>query len=192
VLPGTWGQCAVETGTCSFAGTKTVAFGAQGKYDYATVTGGTACSNTVFGDPDQGVSKACYIAPAPSTAGAWQQCATETGTCSFAGTETVAFGAQGKYDYATVTGGTACSTAVFGDPAYGVPKTCAIQAPPPAATTWTPCAAETITCTVVGTHDIAFGAGGQYAYRTVSGATACGDAVFGDPAPGQVKACYVQ
>ena len=106
VLPGTWSQCAVETGTCSFAGTETVAFGAQGKYDYATVTGGTACSNTVFGDPDQGVSKACYIAPAPPTAGTWQQCATETGTCSFAGTETVAFGAQGKYDYATVTGGT--------------------------------------------------------------------------------------
>lgn len=141
LLPGTWSQCAVETGTCSFAGTETVAFGAQGKYDYATVTGGTACSNTVFGDPDQGASKACYVEPAPTAsaaAGAWQQCATETGTYSFAGIETVAFGAQGRYNYATVTGGTACSNTVLGDRDQGISKTCAIEAAPPAVTTWTP------------------------------------------------------
>ncbi|WP_370383576.1 family 78 glycoside hydrolase catalytic domain, partial [Catenulispora sp. GAS73] len=119
-LPGTWSECAAETGTCSFTGTDTVAFGAQGKYNYATVTGGTACNNTLFGDPDPGVRKACYIEPAPTTTGVWQQCAAETGTCSFAGTDTVAFGAQGKYNYATVTGGTACNNTLFGDPDPGV------------------------------------------------------------------------
>jgi alpha-L-rhamnosidase len=191
-LPGTWQQCAVETGTCSFAGTETVAFGAQGKYEYATVTGGTACNDTVFGDPAYGVSKACYVEAAPPTANVWQQCAVETGTCSFAGSETVAFGGQGKYEYATVTGGTACDDTVFGDPAYGVSKACYIEAPPPAATTWTPCSAETVACTFTGTHEVAFGAGGQYAYGTFTGGTPCDDALFGDPAPGQVKTCYTQ
>ncbi|MEZ0109916.1 alpha-L-rhamnosidase [Catenulispora sp. EB89] len=191
-LSGTWTPCATETNTCSFTGTQTVAFGAQGKYHYATETGGVACSNSVFGDPDSGVSKACYIEPAPTTSGAWQQCAAETGTCSFAGTETVAFGAQSDYNYATATGGAACNDATFGDPDQGVSKACSLQAPPPVATTWTPCSAETIACTFTGTHDVAFGADGHYAYGTFTGATPCDDAVFGDPAPGQVKACYVQ
>nr|WP_323746129.1 family 78 glycoside hydrolase catalytic domain [Catenulispora pinisilvae] len=192
-LPGTWSQCAAETGTCSFAGTDTVAFGAQGKYNYATVTGGTACSNTVFGDPDENVSKACYAEPAPTTtAGVWQECAAETGTCSFAGTDTVAFGAQGKYNYATATDGTACSDTVFGDPDEGVSKACYVEAPPPAATTWTPCSAETVSCVVTGTHEVAFGADGRYEYGTVTGDVACDDTVFSDPDPGQVKACYIQ
>lgn len=191
-LPGTWTQCAAETGTCSFTGTDTVAFGAQGKYDYATESSGVACSDTVFGDPDYGVSKACYVEPAPPAAGVWQQCAAETGTCSFAGTDTVAFGAQGKYDYATVTGGTACDDAVFGDPDPGVSKACFMMAPPPVATTWTPCAAETITCVFAGTEEVAFGTNGQYSYGTFTGGTPCADAVFGDPIPGQVKACYIE
>jgi alpha-L-rhamnosidase len=191
-LPGTWTECATETNTCAFSGTDTVAFGAQGKYDYATETNGVACSNTILGDPDYGVSKACYIEPAPTATGVWQQCATETGTCSFAGTETVAFGAQGKYNYATVTGGTACSDTVFGDPDQGVSKACYIESPPPVTTTWTPCSAETVACTFSGTHDVAFGANGQYSLGTFTGGTPCSDSVFGDPDPAHGKVCYVQ
>ncbi|MEY9862993.1 hydroxylamine reductase (hybrid-cluster protein), partial [Catenulispora sp. GAS73] len=103
-----------------------------------------------------------------------------------------AFGAQGKYNYATVTGGTACNNTLFGDPDPGVPKACYIEAPPPGVTTWTPCSAETINCAFTGTHEVAFGANGRYGYSTVTGNTACDDAVFGDPDPGQVKACYIQ
>jgi alpha-L-rhamnosidase len=191
-LPGTWTECAAETGTCSFTGTDTVAFGAQGKYDYATETNGVACSDTVFGDPDYGVSKACYVEPAPTAVGVWQQCAAETGTCSFAGTATVAFGAQVDFNYATITGGTACDDTVFGDPDYGVSKACYIEAPPPVATTWTPCAAETSTCAFSGTEEVAFGANGLYIYGTFTGGTPCDNTVFTDPIPGVVKACYIE
>jgi len=191
-LPGTWTQCAAETGTCSFTGTDTVAFGAQGKFNYATATTATACSNTVFGDPAPGIHKACYVEAAPPTSNVWQPCADETGTCSFAGAATVAFGAAGQFHYATVSNGTACTNAVFGDPAPGTHKTCFFEAAPPTVTTWTPCAAETATCTFTGTHEVAYGAAGLYYYGTFTGGTPCGNTVFGDPASGTAKTCYVQ
>ncbi|MEW2517049.1 family 78 glycoside hydrolase catalytic domain [Actinacidiphila alni] len=191
-LPGTWTRCAAETGTCTVSGTQTVAFGAQGKYAYTTATGSVACTNTVFGDPDQGVSKACYAQTAPPATGVWQSCAVETGNCSFSGTQTVAFGAQGKYAYTTATGSVACTNTVFGDPITNVSKSCSLTAPPPAATTWTPCAAETAGCVFTGTREVAFGADGHYAYGTFTGGTACTNAVFGDPAPGRPKTCFVQ
>ncbi|WP_432834851.1 family 78 glycoside hydrolase catalytic domain [Dactylosporangium sp. CA-092794] len=187
-LPGTWPRCATETGTCSFTGTNTVAFGAQGRYAYATPTNGTACSNGVFGDPAPNIGKACYFMSAPP----WAQCATETGTCSFAGTLTVAFGAQGRYAYATITGGTACTNAVFGDPAPNVGKACYLTSAPPDVTTWTPCAAETRTCAFTGTHEVAYGASGRYTYARLTNGTPCDNTIFGDPIPGTVKACYVQ
>lgn len=191
-LPGTWSLCAPETGTCSSAGTFTVAFGARGRFAYATVTNSVACSNTVFGDPVSGVAKACYASVAPPASGVWQRCAGETGTCAFAGVGTVAYGASGAYRQATLTGGTSCGNAVFGDPIPGTGKACYLAAPPPTVTTWTPCAAETKTCVLTGTHQVAYGAAGRYAYGTFTGDVACGNAVFGDPAPNQAKICYSQ
>ncbi|WP_051367074.1 family 78 glycoside hydrolase catalytic domain [Hamadaea tsunoensis] len=190
VLPGDWTLCAQETGTCSTAGT--VAFGAQGRFAYATTAAPVACGNTVFGDPVFGVAKACYVTAAPPTGAGWQRCAGETGSCSFAGTATVAYGAGGKFAYATVGNGTSCTNAVFGDPVPGTGKACYLHAPPPAVATWTPCAAETKTCAVSGSHLLAYGAGGRYFYGTFGSDTVCGNAVFGDPAPGQAKTCYLQ
>nr|WSY51804.1 hypothetical protein OG999_17830 [Streptomyces sp. NBC_00886] len=57
----TWTTCAAEAGTCAFTGTHEVAFGANGRYFYGTFTGGTPCTNTVFGDPISGTSKSCYV-----------------------------------------------------------------------------------------------------------------------------------
>ena len=53
---------AAENSTCSFAGTATVAFGANGTFTYHSTTGGTPCKIAVFGDLDldPGVVKACY------------------------------------------------------------------------------------------------------------------------------------
>ena len=121
---GGWSQCASENGTCSFTGTMTVAYGASGHYYYQSLTGGTACSNSVFGDPIVGTAKACYTSALP-TGGVWtNQCAQENGTCSFSGTMVVAYGANGQYYYGTYTNGTACSNSVFGDPIYGTAKAC--------------------------------------------------------------------
>src|SRR4051812_21657697 len=53
--------CATENNTCAFTGTRQVAYGANTSYTIKTLTGGTPCTNGVFGDPIQGVVKACYL-----------------------------------------------------------------------------------------------------------------------------------
>ncbi len=192
-LPGTWPKCAVENGTCAVNGDSVLAFGAAGRFDYADATSATACDVAVFGDPADGVAKSCYAEPAAPATNVWTRCAAEDGTCSFSGVMTVAYGANGSYAYATLGGGgTPCTNAVFGDPAADAAKSCYLVGAPPTFTTWTTCAAENGTCSFTGTHEVAYGADGHYAYGSLSGGTACSTAVFGDPAPGTVKACYLQ
>ena len=62
--PAGYTACAAENGTCSFTGTQSVAYGADGISAYQTLTGGTACGNAVSGDPDYGTVKACFLLPA--------------------------------------------------------------------------------------------------------------------------------
>jgi hypothetical protein len=106
---------------------------------------------------------------------------------------TIAYGAGGKYKFATLGGGgTACDNAVFTDPAPGTAKACYLLGAPPSFTTWKACATENGTCALSGTHEVAFGVNGSYHFGSFAGATPCTDGVFGDPASGTVKACYVQ
>jgi len=191
-LPGTWTLCAAESETCAFSGTATVAFGANGKFNYATLSNGTTCSDTVLGDPLYGTVKACYVETSPPTANIWTQCSVENATCAFSGTMTVAFGANGKFNYATLSNGTACTTGVFPDPIVGTVKACYVIAPPTTTVTWTSCAAENGTCSFSGTHEVAYGANGQFFYQNISGSTSCSNSVFGDPDQGVVKTCYYQ
>jgi len=54
--------CAKEDQRCSFSGTKDVAYGAEGKFNYKyNITGGIDCDNETFGDPNYLVEKACFI-----------------------------------------------------------------------------------------------------------------------------------
>jgi hypothetical protein len=192
VLPGTWAQCASENGTCTLNGTSAVAFGANGRFTYTTATGSTPCTTGVFGDPASGVVKSCYAEAAPPATDIWSACASENNTCAFSGVMTVAYGANGNYRYATLPGGTPCTNAVFGDPISGTAKTCSVVSPPPTFATWTTCAAENGTCSFTGTHEVAYGANGQYFYGSFSGGTPCANGVFGDPASGTAKYCYYQ
>ena len=65
------------------------------------------------------------IADISSGPDGYQFCAYEDGfDCSFDGTASVAFGSDGLFNYATLTDGTACSSAIFGDPNPGQPKRC--------------------------------------------------------------------
>jgi beta-glucanase (GH16 family) len=121
-----WTQCASENQNCSFSGSAAVAYGANGQFAYGNFTNGVSCSNGVFGDPDYGVGKSCFVStsfvsPAP---GVWTQCANENGTCSFSGTMNVAYGNSGHYTYGTYTNSVSCSNSVFPDPDYGVFKAC--------------------------------------------------------------------
>jgi hypothetical protein len=58
---GSWVFCANEGQLCSFTGTRSVRYGANGVYVFKTLTNGTMCTNSVFGDPLFGVEKQCYI-----------------------------------------------------------------------------------------------------------------------------------
>ncbi len=59
-----------------------------------------------------------------TTTPTWTNCATENGTCSFTGTRDVRYGTATSYVTKTFTGSVKCSNSVFGDPAYGVVKSC--------------------------------------------------------------------
>jgi alpha-L-rhamnosidase len=122
--PTGYTACAAENGTCSFSGTQSVAYGADGIFTYQTLSGGTACDNAVFGDPDYGMTKSCYAGPVTTGPSGSTFCAPENGLCSFTGTQTVAFGAGSSFTDKTLTAGTPCTDAVFGDPDYGVVKAC--------------------------------------------------------------------
>ena len=66
----TWTFCATEGGVCAFTGTLDVRYGGNGLYATRTLTGGTPCTNAVFGDPAPGIAKHCdtsgsTVAPPP-------------------------------------------------------------------------------------------------------------------------------
>ena len=123
-------QCAVENMTCTVSGTKPeyVVYGANGQYfSKANVTGSITCNNTTFGgDPIPGTVKACYSGLTQPPQSPYTLCAPENGSCSFTGTQNVAFGANGHFFYKTnVTSPITCNNATFGgDPIPGTVKSC--------------------------------------------------------------------
>ena len=57
----------------------------------------------------------------------WTTCANESGFCSFSGTAQVRYGAGSSWVTGTFTNGVACNNSVFGDPDFGVVKSCQVQ-----------------------------------------------------------------
>lgn len=55
-----WTWCADENGTCSFSGTKTVAYGRNCTFAQQTATNSISCNNATFGDPLVGTLKKCF------------------------------------------------------------------------------------------------------------------------------------
>lgn len=183
-------RCAGEGGTCSFSGTRAVAYGA-GAYTYKTVTGSTACTSVAFGgDPAPNLLKSCYVADAGGPPG-YTVCAAEGSTCSVPGyNRDVVYGANGNFAHQVTKGSVTCTNAHFGDPIDGVAKSCYL---PPAGGPpggWTKCADQNGTCSAVAGQPVMYGAYGAFTVITAVGDTACTDATFGDPIPGESKACY--
>ncbi len=56
----TYVYCSDEGGTCNFSGTRNVRYGANDVFAVMSFTGGTACTNLVFGDPIVNVFKQCW------------------------------------------------------------------------------------------------------------------------------------
>ena len=147
--------------------------------------------------------------PTTSTVTNWITCASENGTCSFSGTRQVRYGANGTYAYKSASGSISCSNAVFGDPVFGVAKTCSYAetttrtsttpttttpttsptTTTPSIQTWTRCATENGTCSFSGTRQVRYGANNVFSYKSATGAIACSNGEFGDPVYGVQKYC---
>jgi hypothetical protein len=190
--PSGYTACASEGGTCPVTGTRMVAYGANGAFSYRLMSAATACTNAVFGDPFYQVAKSCYLAPAGAPAGGWTQCAAEGGSCTVAGSQTLAYGANGSFGYLTASGTVSCSNGTFGgDPIANVAKACYARSGAPSGY-GTLCAAENGNCSFTGQQTVAFGGAGTFVYRTFTGGTACTVAAFGtDPSYGVAKSCYL-
>jgi alpha-L-rhamnosidase len=158
----------------------------------AGITGASADANYVY---LTGVQPGTYsVAANPGNYGVptgFTQCASENGTCSVTGTQSVAFGANGIYSYTTESSSTACTTAALADPDYGVIKSCYTGpvTSGPSGTTY--CGPESALCAFSGTRTVYFGAGSDWTSKSLSGGTPCTDAVFPDPDFGVVKACFL-
>jgi len=190
--PTDWMFCAPEGGFCAFTGAMEVRYGANDSFFFKTLTDGTACTNAVFGDPAPNTPKQCAIRipSTPPPPGDWVFCATEGGECAFTGTMDVRYGANGSFVVKTLTDGTACTNAVFGDPAPNIPKHCAIRTPStPPPMQWTFCAPEGGVCAFTGTMAVRYGANDSFVVKTLTDGTACTNQVFGDPAPNVAKSC---
>ena len=126
-LPVGFSICATENATCAVSGTQTAAFGANGIYSYKSVSAAFTCNAAAFNaDADFGVVKTCALGPAVAAPLNATFCASENGLCSFSGVRTVAYGTATAYRTLSLSGGTACTNAVFQDPAPGVVKRCFI------------------------------------------------------------------
>ncbi len=236
---GEWVFCADEGDTCTFSGTRTVRYGADGEYNYLEATGSISCNNSTFGDPINGTVKQCHyssggtvptdtpvvptdtpvgptdtpVAPTDTPVGPtatvppeeWVFCADEGDTCTFSGTRTVRYGADGQYNYLEATGSISCNNSTFGDPINGTVKQCHYSSegtvptdtpvgPTPTVPSgeWIYCADEGDTCTFSGTRTVRYGAGSSWNTLVATGSISCNNSTFGDPIVGTVKTCEYQ
>jgi hypothetical protein len=120
--------------------------------------------------------------PPPTTIAPGAFCSNQGSNCRFSGSRVVSFGTNSQFVDKLISKKTACTTAVFGDPAPGQTKACY---------TSKLCASEGSTCTFSGTKVVHYGAGNSFVSKVFTGSVFCDSSVFGDPAFGASKSCYV-
>jgi hypothetical protein len=171
--PAGYTRCATEGQTCNITGTVNAVYGARSTWTAPrSLSASTACTNAVFGDPLYGVVKSCYVqaatqsTPPPTTAptsgdtppAGYTRCATEGQTCNITGTVNAVYGARGTWTAPrSLSASTACTNAVFGDPLYGVVKSCYIQA------SAAPVGTKVLTLTMAGLGGVGFSDGSSCA-----------------------------
>jgi hypothetical protein len=177
--------CASENGVCNLGTPRYMAFGANGSYLFKQLSGAVSCTAATFGgDPAYGVVKNCYYSnygtdgTGPALLAAENQTATVNGN--------VAYGANGAFYFKTISGTFTCDNATFGDPIYGVPKACYLGAP-----LYTRVTGEGGTLTGLSNTPVAYGGGGRFSYRILSGTQVCNAGTFGNPGNHIAKDCYV-
>lgn len=129
----------------------------------------------------------------------YRLCAKENDSQTFNSTVDVAFGVNGSFAYKyRVKGKITFNTSTFGDPAKGHNKFGYVRpavggpasATPPG---YTKVANENDTVNFTTPQDVAYGAGGNYTFRSaMTGQVTFNNATFGDPDPGTPKAGYAK
>ena len=109
----------------TISGIADVAYGDNGKFKYKyAMSGGVDCTNQVFGNPDNGIRKACFVKPVVGPAG-YTFATSEYQYFNILGTSDVAYGADGIFVYRQrVSGRVDCTNEIFGNPETGVRKAC--------------------------------------------------------------------
>jgi len=181
-----------------------VAFGARDdetKWSYKYLSPGVyTCNPTLMQDLDYGVPKACYFANlrfvvneeyGSNTCPAGQVCINVNLTGTTSKPATYAFGANGKFRFATFNNSSyrKCSLTTFGgDPTPNVGKACYAMLP---GYSYATREGSSTGLTGLNNAPIAFGANGKYAFAVKSGNVTCDAASIGDPGiEGVSRYCY--
>lgn len=187
--------CAKENEVCRFRGTGVVHYGSGNRWYKKAATNGVKCNNATFGDPAPGVVKKCWVNTRRllnSPKG--KQCARENGMCSFKGTGVVFYGSGNKWFASKTAKPVRCSNLTFGDPNYGVGKSCFFLPDAPAklnSARGIKCATENQVCEFKRSANVYYGAKNSWVVKRFNNKKArCSNKVFGDPAPGVVKSCW--
>jgi len=129
----------------------------------------------------------------------WTRCASEGQYCNVNGSARVRYGADNRYEYRNVNGGVLCSVKTFGDPAYGIHKTCEYMATGGGygnvnyGGNWEYCGTEGGYCSFSGPGEVRYGVNGRFIVRRATNGLPCDVDTFGnDPAFGQKKSCFVR
>lgn len=199
--PGNWTYCATAREDCVFDGTKQVAFGLDGKFNYQVHSEDVYCHPSVFGDPKPGVRKYCWVRNdtshlTPPAGLDWTFCISEQNQCNFSGEYQVAYGRDGQFNIQNHTDGVDCRNSVFGDAAPGKYKHCwvrpanTVDPQGPEGADWTICGSEGDTCYFNEYAEVAYGRVGSFNIETHYNQVTCNNSEFGDPAPGNAKYCW--
>ena len=141
----------------------------------------------VSGSVHAGVGLEAYLTSTGLMTESPPACAPENGTCKFSGTREVIFGANGSYYSGVFTGSASCNDATFGDPDYGVVKSCALRG-----AALTLCSSQGQTCAVNGLSEVFYATGTSASQTIVTRVnTPCTSASFGAPAS-TVGTCYIR
>jgi len=152
------------------------------------------------------VAALAIVSSYPVCASEWIACAGENQYCTVPGTQMVRYGAGDRWNLKKATNRIYCSNDVFGDPAPGKGKACYYQDAPQPDKGWRPpsghddgrqarwvrCANEGEYCRFDGNRDIRYGADGRWSNKSARNGISCSNDVFGDPAPGTTKACFIR
>ena len=203
-----WQRCAGQDEVCRFNGQALVRYGAEGRYVFRVALNRVICDHQEFGDPAYGVAKQCDFnydlsqrdAVAPMSPDGWAYCAAEGEACRFNGLARVRYGADNRYVYRNAANGIRCAVDVFGDPAYGVHKTCEYQSHRGVdygnvnyGPGWEYCASEGGVCSFSGPGEVRYGVNGKFVVRRAVNGMPCDVNTFGrDPAYGENKHCFVR